>query len=62
MNTTDQETADQEREAVQKNSTMLYVDGSKTAFHCEVCRANVFTKLGPGEYRCNGCGMYYSEE
>ena len=45
----------------QKKNTMLYVDGSKTAFRCS-CGANVFTKLGNKRYQCNGCREIYIGE
>ena len=38
----------------------LYVNGSKKAFHCEQCYANVFTKFeGDKRYYCNGCPATY---
>lgn len=49
-----------ERQKAQEKSVMLYVGESKTAFRCEECGANVFTKISDGSYRCNGCGTEYS--
>lgn len=38
----------------ERHDTMLYVGGSKTAYRCD-CGANVFNKISPYEYECNGC-------
>jgi hypothetical protein len=42
-------------------TTLIYVDGSKTAFVCEVCGSNCFRKFKDIlRYKCNSCGETYS--
>lgn len=48
-------------EGMVDKSTMIYVN-SETSFRCEVCHANVFTKIGKFHYKCNGCGAGYRGE
>ena len=48
----------------QQNSTMLYVDGSKTAFRC-ACGCNVFQRIvedGRDKFECNSCHDTYIGE
>ena len=52
---------DCQRDERQKNSALLYVSGSKTAFRCE-CGCNVFQKLGDSRYECNACKLAYTGE
>ena len=57
-------------ETTEHNNVMVYLNGSKTSFRCEVCGANVFHKPddqsaatpGGALYACNGCATIYSGE
>lgn len=42
---------------------MLYINGSKTSFHCE-CGCNVFSKKPTKalKFICNSCGASYTVE
>lgn len=43
--------------------TMLYIDGSKTAYRCEECGSNVFKRSATGDHaKCNGCHAVYEIE
>jgi hypothetical protein len=43
---------------------LVYLDGSKNSFRCEVCGSNVFHKHEEREdvYICNGCSEQYIGE
>jgi hypothetical protein len=46
------------------DSTVLYVGGSKSSFHCE-CHCNVFHKIkykNEEFWECNACETWYKEE
>jgi hypothetical protein len=50
-------------------SQMLFIGGSTTSFRCDarddhgqICRANVFKKIGELRYKCNACSSTYTGE
>ena len=41
----------------------IYLNGKENpSFKCERCRCNVFLKIEPDIFRCNGCGELYMGE
>jgi hypothetical protein len=60
MNTTEEKIGGDpfDVQACEPEQKMLYINGSKTSFHCDCC-CNVFTKISRDRYRCNSCRTIY---
>ena len=52
---------EEEKGAIKRNPTMPYLPETTHSFRCD-CGSNVFLKIEPSKYQCNGCKAIYRGE